>query len=189
MNPRLPARVGGLLLGAFVVAERSLRHGESARTLHAGADDDGTTRVVGGVFGAVLTFGPLLARWRRGRLPTWAGWTGVGLMVGGLGLRLWSARALGTHYTRTLRIEGDHVLAETGPYSQIRHPGYAGTMTMLVGYGLTLMSLPATVGIVVPVTWAYHRRIEAEEAMLAKGLGEPYLRYQDRTDRLIPKVY
>jgi protein-S-isoprenylcysteine O-methyltransferase Ste14 len=189
VNRRLPAHVGRVLLGVFIVVERRLRHGDGARTLVAGSDDDGTTRFVGAAFGSAMTLGPLLARSRRGRLPLWLGWSGVGIMAGGLGLRVWSARTLGAHYTRTLRIDEDHQVVDTGPYSRIRHPGYAGTVTMWLGYGLALTSLPATAGMMVPVALAYYRRIGVEEGMLERELGEPYRRYQERTDRLVPGVF
>ena len=57
-------------------------------------------------------------------------------------------------------------MVDTGPYARIRHPGYASTLTMWIGYGFALTSLPATVGIMVPVGLAYYRRIGVEEAML-----------------------
>lgn len=189
MNRRPPAVAGRLLLGSFVLAERALRRGEAARSLVAGAEDEGTTQLVGAVFGAASVVGPLLARLRRGRLPAQVGWAGVGVMAAGIGLRVWSARTLGSHYTRTLRTEGDQPVVDTGPYARIRHPGYAGTIVMWLGYGLALTSVPALVGIAVPVMAAYARRIRAEEDMLARELGEPYRAYQARTDRLVPRLY
>ena len=95
MSPPLPSRVGRLLLGTFIVLERGLRRGDDARTLEAGGDDEGTTRLVGGAFGLAMTSGPLLARSTWGRLPPRVGWVGVGIMAAGLGLRVWSAQALG----------------------------------------------------------------------------------------------
>lgn len=189
MSSSLSPKVGRLLLGAFIVLERGLRRSDDARTLEAGADDQGTTRLVGGAFGLAMTSGPLLARSKWGRFPPWVGWVGVGIMAGGLGLRMWSAQALGAHYTRTLRIEGDHRVVEVGPYARIRHPGYAGTLTMWLGYGLSLTSLPATLGIMVPTALAYWQRIGVEEGMLAGELGEPYRSYQEHTRRLVPGVY
>ena len=80
-------------------------------------------------------------------------------------------------------------MVDVGPYARVRHPGYAGTLTMWLGYGLALASLPATVGIMVPLALAYWRRIGAEEGMLEREFGEPYRKYQDRTRRLVPGLY
>jgi protein-S-isoprenylcysteine O-methyltransferase len=189
VSPPLPSRVGRLLLGTFIVLERRLRRSDDARTLRAGSDDEGTTRLVGGAVGFAMTAGPLLARSKWGRFSPWVAWAGVGIMAAGLGLRVWSAQALGAHYTRTLRIGDDHRVVDVGPYARVRHPGYAGTLTMWLGYGLALASLPATVGIMVPLALAYWRRIGAEEGMLEREFGEPYRKYQDRTRRLVPGLY
>jgi protein-S-isoprenylcysteine O-methyltransferase Ste14 len=102
---------------------------------------------------------------------------------------VWPARILGARYTRTLRVGEIHQVVDAGPYARIRHPGYAGTLTMWLGYGVALTSLPATAGIVVPASLAYDRRIGVEEAMLERELGDPYRRYQARTHRLVPGIY
>ncbi len=132
---------------------------------------------------------PALATVRVGRLPVWLGWVGVGAMGGGLGLRVWAARALGAYYTRTLRITDEQAVIDTGPYAWVRHPGYAGVLALWAGYGLAMTSVPAFVGALGPVVVAYARRIDAEEAMLETSLGARYRRYRDRTSRLVPGIY
>ena len=127
-----------------------------------------------------------LALSRRGRLPVPLGWIGVVVMAGSVGLRVAAARGLGSHYTRTLRTESDQPVVTSDPYRYVRHPGYAGVLTMWLGYGLALTSLPATLVTSVPNLVAYLRRIDAEETLLVGSLGAAYRGYQHRTRRLIP---
>jgi protein-S-isoprenylcysteine O-methyltransferase Ste14 len=178
------ALAGSCLLAAFLAIEGRLRQGDAARTLDAGEQDKGTTATVGVSFGLAMVTGPLLALWRRGRLPGSAGWIGVGLA-----LRIAAARTLGSHYSRTLRTASHQTVVTDGPYGYIRHPGYAGVLLMWLGYGLALTSAPATVATTLPNLVAYLRRIDAEETMLGEALGLPYRAYQQQTRRLLPGVY
>lgn len=176
-------------MAAFMVMEGRLRRSEAARSFETGDEDRGTTAAVAVTFGTALVGGPLLAIWRRGRLPPAFGWLGVGLMAGGLALRLAAAHALGAHYTRTLRTDDDQEVVNDGPYRLLRHPGCVGVLTMWLGYGLAWMSAPATLLTTVPNLAAYLRRMAAEEAMLVRALGEPYRSYQARSRRLLPGIY
>jgi protein-S-isoprenylcysteine O-methyltransferase Ste14 len=189
VHRRYPALAGAGVLAAFMVIEGRLRQGQSAKTFQAGHDDKGTTSAVGASFGVALVGGPLLARWHRGRLPDAIGWSGVGIMAAGLGLRVAAARTLGAHYTRTLRTQAGQPVVATGPYRYVRHPGYAGVLAMWFGYGLALTSGPALLVTTVPNLLAYLRRIEAEETMLASSQPAAYGRYQQRSARLVPGVY
>jgi protein-S-isoprenylcysteine O-methyltransferase Ste14 len=183
------ALAGSCVLAAFVAIEGRLRQGDAARSFEAGEEDKGTTASVGASLGLALVAGPLLARWRRGRLCGPIGWFGVGLMVGGLSLRAGAARALGSHYTRTLRTDDDQPIVTSGPYRYVRHPGYAGVLLMWLGYGLALTSAPATLATTVPNLVSYLRRIDAEETMLADSFGDIYRSYQQRSWRLAPRLY
>jgi hypothetical protein len=71
--------LGYVLLAAFFAAERFLRKGAEARTLHTTPSDRGTTRLIGVTYAAAINAGwlaPLLSRrgWSRltdPRLPSW----------------------------------------------------------------------------------------------------------------------
>jgi len=41
----------------------------------------------------------------------------------------------------------------------------------------------------VPVLWAFGRRMSVEESALANALGAPYVQYMARTKRLAPFIY
>ena len=43
--------------------------------------------------------------------------------------------------------------------------------------------------IVLPIVWAFSRRISTEETALASALGSPYTNYMRRTKRLVPFIY
>ncbi len=189
MRRGYPAVAGSCVLAAFMAVEGSLRQGEAAQSFRAGHDDKGTTTAVGAAFGLALVAGPVLARSRRGRLPASLGWAGVAVMGGGLALRVAAARALGSHYTRTLRTQAGQPVVTDGPYRFLRHPGYAGVLALWLGYGLALTSTPAALATTVPNLIAYARRIDAEEAMLVSSLGEAYRSYQQRSARLVPGLY
>ena len=187
---RWPSALAGAgLLGVFIGVERRLRQSDAARSLDAGEEDRGTTRAVAASFGSALLTGPLLARWHRGRLRAATGWMGIAVMAGGLTLRVASARALGAHYTRTLRTEPEQSVVTEGPYRYVRHPGYAGVLLMWLGFGLALTSVPAIVATTAPNLLAYLGRIEAEDSMLSEALGDPYRAYRQRTRRLVPGLY
>jgi protein-S-isoprenylcysteine O-methyltransferase Ste14 len=172
-----------------MAAEGRLRQGGEARSFETRKEDQGTTAAVGASFGLALVAGPVLALSRRGRFPTRLGWAGVGVMTVGLALRVAASRALGSHYTRTLRTADDQPVVTNGPYRYVRHPGYAGVLLLWFGYGLALTSLPATLVTSVPNLVAYRRRINAEETMLIEALGAPYREYQRSTKRLVPGLY
>jgi protein-S-isoprenylcysteine O-methyltransferase Ste14 len=185
-SPRVAA---GAVLSAFLILERLLRKGADARDLNRGEFDRGSTTAVGAAFGIAMA-GPLLfARSGLGRLPIWAGWLGVGAMAAGLGLRTWAAWTLGAGYTRTLKVSPDQRVVLTGPYAVVRHPGYAADILMLMGYGLAWTSVGALVITTLPMAVAYSYRIRVEEQMLHKNLGDEYLRYRERTWRLLPGVF
>ena len=110
-------------------------------------------------------------------------------MAAGIGLRSWAAQALGTSYTRTLRVGPDQRVVASGPYAVVRHPGYAADIVMLVGYGLAWTSVGAVLTATLPTAAAYSYRIRVEERMLHERFGDEYSRYRERTWRLLPGVF
>jgi len=86
-------------------------------------------------------------------------------------------------------IHSGHEIIDTGPYARIRHPSYTGALLAFLGLALTLTNWLSLVLIVVPIFWAFSRRISVEETALASALGSPYTRYMGRTKRLAPFIY
>ncbi|HEX5502691.1 MAG TPA: isoprenylcysteine carboxylmethyltransferase family protein [Thermomicrobiales bacterium] len=179
------------LLSLFLVVEGRLRRGEEAKSLEAGAADQGTTRLIGAAHGVAGLGVPLLALLPAGRAARRPAvqLAGLGVMAGGLLLKVWAMLTLGRYYTRTLRVAGDQPLVDTGPYRLVRHPGYLAAIAMWVGFGLALAGRLGALAAGAAMAAAYGRRIAAEEAMLREALGEPYRAYARRTWRLVPPLY
>ncbi len=80
-------------------------------------------------------------------------------------------------------------LVTAGPYRLIRHPGYAGSLLVWIGYALGAGSWAAAILISLVLGGAYLYRIAAEERMLRAEFGATYQMYQQRTWRLIPGLF
>jgi protein-S-isoprenylcysteine O-methyltransferase len=116
-------------------------------------------------------------------------WTGCVLFGLGLVLRWYSISYLGRFFTVNVAIHSGHEIIDTGPYARIRHPSYTGALLSFLGLALTLTNWVSLLLIVVPIFWAFSRRISIEETALASALGSPYTRYMGRTKRLAPFIY
>ena len=116
-------------------------------------------------------------------------WVACALFVLGLALRWYSIFYLGRFFTVNVAIHASHEVIDTGPYARVRHPSYAGALLAFLGLALSLanwLSLPL---VVVPIFWAFTRRMTIEETALASALGTPYTNYMQRTKRLAPFIY
>jgi protein-S-isoprenylcysteine O-methyltransferase len=116
-------------------------------------------------------------------------WIGALVFAAGLALRWYAIVYLGRYFTVNIAIHSRHEVIDTGPYARIRHPSYAGALLAFLGLGLTLGNLVSLVVVVVPIFWAFARRMRREELALSNALGTPYTRYMWRTKRLVPFVY
>jgi len=180
--------LGATALVAWVALElRVRRPGEASRLTGAMADRRSTPLLVVGYVIALLT-PVVLAPIGLGGIGDGA-WLGVGLAAIGLALRAWAMSTLGAAYSRTLRLQAAHELVTSGPYSWLRHPGYAGSLAVWIGATLAFGSWPAAVIVAVVMLAAYSWRIRSEEAMLSAAFGLAYRDYAARTARLIPGIY
>ncbi|CAB1129396.1 putative Protein-S-isoprenylcysteine O-methyltransferase [Candidatus Hydrogenisulfobacillus filiaventi] len=180
--------VTNLLLAAWVVLEL----GAALRSRAEGTlQDRGSFWAVGlgvglglvGADAAAAQAGP------AGRLPAWAGWAGVGLLVAGVAFRHYAIGVLGRNFTPRVRIRPGQPLIQHGPYRFLRHPSYTGGWLALVGTALTLRSWPAVLVMAGFSLWGFARRIRVEEAALAAAFGSRYEQYRRRSWRMIPFVF
>jgi protein-S-isoprenylcysteine O-methyltransferase Ste14 len=179
--------VAGLLV--WVSFEFLLRASGEARSLAGRADAGHSTRVLLVSYLISLVISLLLSGYHIGLAPILIRWAGCILLFGGLVLRAWSMAILGTRYSRGLRVMKRQELVTTGPYRVIRHPGYAGSLLVWIGYALGAGSWAAAILITLVLGGAYLYRIAAEERMLRAEFGAPYHMYQRRTWRLIPRLF
>jgi protein-S-isoprenylcysteine O-methyltransferase Ste14 len=115
----------------------------------------------------------------------------VGLVAMWLGfaLRFWSVRTLGRFFTVEVTVDAEQPVIDTGPYAHLRHPSYTGLLLLYLGLGIALDSyLSVAAAVLLPLA-AVVNRIEHEERMLRRELGEPYRAYSTRTARLIPGIW
>ena len=93
-----------------------------------------------------------------------------------------------TYLSRTVEVQDNQQVIDTGLYGVVRHPMYAATLILFLSMGLVLGS-PISVGILLFYIPILVCRIKNEETVLEKGLAG-YADYQTRVRfRLIPFVW
>jgi len=121
---------------------------------------------------------------------TWAFWMLGTLMItlGGITLDM-SRIILGGQGSLKIGTEKDHKLITKGPYHVIRHPIYAGTLFLLLGYSLSFSSIIGSIILILILVPLGRSRMALEEKLLIQTFGDEYLNYMKRTKRLIPFIY
>jgi protein-S-isoprenylcysteine O-methyltransferase Ste14 len=175
--------VGGLLMDRSLIRER-LRPGP------------------GGMDKALIYWGKLLmlatlliAGWDVGRYH-WSDTVPLGLqivsLVGfslGIGVMTW-AMVVNRFFSSVVRLQKDrgHHLVTSGPYSVVRHPGYAGGVVSVPLFGLAVGSWLAALPMLA-FSLLMLRRTVIEDRFLQENL-EGYAEYARRVRcRLIPGVW
>lgn len=182
-----------ILIACYFVIERLLRKSKQALSLKTEATDAGSSQVllISGAINILLVIvAPILNTYQVGY---WShasiDWLGLTVMLAGLILRYWAAQILGEFYTRTLQIVDGQEIVNQAPYNVIRHPGYLGTLLLVVGAGLAVTNWIVLLPAVILGITARVYRISAEEKMLEARFGEKYTLYSDKTWKLVPFLY
>ena len=113
-------------------------------------------------------------------------WVGVSVAALGLVLRLWALLTLRQRYTRTLRVDADHVVERGAAYKFVRHPGYLGSLMCLTGIGLASGNAVVFLASMVVTITAYTYRIRVEDEMLVATFGASYEDYRREVPALLP---
>jgi protein-S-isoprenylcysteine O-methyltransferase Ste14 len=104
------------------------------------------------------------------------------LVVAGAALRLWSAGYL---------VKND-LLSVAGPYAHLRHPLYAGTLCLAVGFGVIAggWALVLVLGCFLPLFFLYYfpYKERVESARLARRHGSAYAEYHRAVPALLPSL-
>jgi len=114
---------------------------------------------------------------------------GIILMVTGVAFRWYSVSVLGKYFSFQLAVQPGQTVVEQGPYRWIRHPSYTGALITLFGLGLAFTNWLSLLAILIAGFIGYTYRVNVEEQILIKALGDPYRDYIKRTKRFIPFVY
>ena len=136
----------------------------------------------------------------RERIPSQPGSTAlivVAVVCGGLAVvsrghfdslaegALWARFSLGTSWSVTPKIQGDHQLRTHGPYAVTRHPIYTGILGMLLG--ATLLSGIGQWIVLFPVGLIlFEVKIRLEEHLMLATFPEDYPRYRRQVPQLVP---
>ena len=126
-----------------------------------------------------------------GRIYHWDTFFAIGmtLIVIGFIVRIHSILTLKQFFTYSIAKVENHKIIETGLYKFIRHPGYLGQLIIFIGISISISNWLSILFMMIPVTLGFLYRIKVEEKFMVEQLGEDYLNYQERTNRIIPLLY
>jgi protein-S-isoprenylcysteine O-methyltransferase Ste14 len=132
-------------------------------------------------------FTPLLS-FADYRLPAFAPWLGMTVMLFALWL-FWRSHAdLGDNWSVSLEVRKEHRLITDGVYRFIRHPMYAAIFLFSLAQALLLPNWLAGWSALATFTVMYLVRTPREERMMCKVFPEEYREYMERTGRLFPRL-
>lgn len=130
---------------------------------------------------------PRWMAWSSVSLPIWSRWVGVGALLVGCALLVWTFRSLGTNLTDTVVTRKTHTLVVHGPYRWIRHPLYSSAGLLIAAVSLIAANW-FFFAIGVALLCLLIMRTRTEERNLVARFGDSYEKYMDRTGRFLPRV-
>ena len=120
-------------------------------------------------------------------LPDWAVWTAAGLFLASYLLYAEVLRE-NTYLSRTIEVQENQKVIDTGLYGIVRHPMYMATTILFLSMPLVLAS-PVSFLIMLGYVPVIAKRIRNEESVLEEGL-EGYVDYKKRVKyRIIPFIW
>lgn len=127
--------------------------------------------------------------WRFGWwvLPDWAVWVAAGLFLASYILYAEVLRE-NTYLSRTIEVQENQKVIDTGLYGIVRHPMYMATTVLFLAMPLVLAS-PISFFIMLGYIPVIARRIKNEEKVLEDGL-EGYAEYKKKVKyRILPFIW
>ena len=137
----------------------------------------------------ILAFVVAGLNWRFGWwiLPNWTVWVAAGLFLGAYLLYAEVLRE-NTYLSRTIEVQENQKVIDTGLYGIVRHPMYMATTILFLTMPLVLAS-PISFIIMSGYIPVIAKRIKNEEKVLEEGL-EGYAEYKEKVKyRLLPMVW
>jgi protein-S-isoprenylcysteine O-methyltransferase Ste14 len=130
-----------------------------------------------------------IGRWHVTAVPSWLRVVGLIGMAAGFGL-VFRSMVVNRFFSVVVRIQDDrgHTVVDRGPYSVIRHPGYAG---MITSVPFSALAIGSWIGVAIAVLYSalIFRRVFFEDAFLRQNLNG-YSEYARRVPyRLVPGVW
>lgn len=157
----------------------------------ANKEEQSTQKVVVKLTGLMFVLSFVLAgldfRFGWTQLPGWLSWTAAGIFLLGYGIYAEVLRE-NAYLSRTIEVQENQKLIDTGLYGVVRHPMYSATVLMFLGMPVVLGSLISLI-CMLPYPLLIAVRIKNEETVLEEGL-EGYSEYKQRVKyRLLPFIY
>ena len=120
-------------------------------------------------------------------MPSWMVWSATALFL--LSYIMYAeVMRENTYLSRTIEVQENQKVVDTGLYGIVRHPMYSATLLMFLSMPLVLGSLPSFV-IMLAYIPLIIKRIKNEEAVLLRGL-DGYADYCRKVRyRIIPFIY
>lgn len=150
-------------------------------------DQKTVVRLSGLLFIAAFIIAGLNWRFEWCVLPNWAVWASAGLF---LVCYLLYAEVLreNTYLSRTIEVQENQKVIDTGLYGIVRHPMYMATTVLFLAMPLVLAS-PISFAVMLLYIPLIAKRIKNEEAVLEEGL-EGYKEYKQRVKyRVLPFIW
>ena len=139
------------------------------------------------LFLAAFVLAGLNWRFRWCVLPDWAVWVAAGLFLASYVLYAEVLRE-NTYLSRTIEVQEDQKVIDTGLYGVVRHPMYMATTVLFLVMPLVLAS-PISFLIMLLYIPLIAKRIRNEESVLEQGL-PGYKEYKHRVKyRLLPFIW
>ena len=141
----------------------------------------------GGMFVAAFVVAGLNWRFQWLVLPEWAVWLTAAIFIFGYVLYGVVLRE-NTYLSRTIEVQEDQKVIDTGLYGIVRHPMYTATIILFLAMPLVLAS-PISFLIMLLYIPLIAKRIRNEEAVLEEGLNG-YREYKQRVKyKVIPYIW
>lgn len=151
------------------------------------AEQKTVVRLSGLLFFAAFVVAGL--NWRFGWwvLPDWTVWVAAGLFLASYALYAEVLRE-NTYLSRTIEVQENQKVIDTGLYGIVRHPMYMATTVLFLAMPLVLAS-PISFLIMLGYIPVIAKRIENEEKVLEEGL-EGYAEYKKKVKyRILPYIW
>ena len=109
------------------------------------------------------------------------------LFLAGAAFTVWARITLGRNWSPEVAFKQDQELVQTGPYALVRHPIYAGLLTMALATAIHYGRASSMVvfGLLCVGAWLKSRQ---EEKLMTDHFPDVYPSYKERVPALIPFV-
>ena len=176
-----------LLVGVFLMAKNPQLLQKRLDAKENTKQQQMVVKLSGLLFVAAFVVAGLSHRYQWLVLPDWAVWVAVAVFMGSYLLYVEVLRE-NTYLSRTIEIQANQKVIDTGLYGIVRHPMYTATTLLFLAMPLVLGS-PLSLAIMLLYLPLIAKRIRGEETLLEENL-EGYKEYKQRVRyRMIPYIW